>query len=92
MPHPSKNMPHEAEQSLTEQTTIWEKKFLRPKNAASGRIKHHTGKILSDQFFIRQKNDASGKKIPDASFVCRIQRYIVSMVGGPSFFLPVRPL
>jgi hypothetical protein len=25
MPHPLKNMPHEAEQSLTEQTTIWEK-------------------------------------------------------------------
>jgi hypothetical protein len=31
MPHPSKNMPHEAEQSLTEQTTIWGKRSCGPK-------------------------------------------------------------
>jgi hypothetical protein len=43
------------------------------------------------RIFIRKKNDASGKTIPEASVLCRIQRYFVSMVGGPSFFLPVHP-
>jgi hypothetical protein len=35
---------------------------MRPKNAASGRIKQHTGKKLSDLIVIRQKHAASVKK------------------------------